>query len=278
MNLLKEFESGLIGNFRPDLKKSDSSDAGSADVVDKMRSNDVTFSTMRNTINSNGEVTGSDVADYLERAGELNDEVDTVPFGLETDDGDIVKVYVNAEEADAFEIEMKKMLGLEDDIEEAINQLAQTFDIVDVVWPNSDTNDESDVLAPPSDGEFDPLDDDEMDVVAEFDSLDDFKVHEDIEHQSEGTDPTLEEAEAFRKLNDVVLNLSSQGSAGVSAMTGYDRNELTKFEMISKYIKDKYQHEADIAREWLNRVTEAEGQNQVLPYWLRESLQTSDTI
>ncbi len=91
-------------------------------------------------------MTGSDVADYIERAEDLNDEVESVGFAIETDDGDIIKIYVNAQEADGFEEEMSKLLGLEGDIEEAINQLAQKFDIVDVVWPRD----------PEGEGEQDP--------------------------------------------------------------------------------------------------------------------------
>jgi hypothetical protein len=283
MTLLKEFESALIGNFKADLKKSDSSDAGASDVAGKMRPNDVTFSTMRNTINSDGEVTGSDVADYLERAGELNDEVDTVPFGLETDDGDIVKVYVNAEQADAFEEKMKEMLGIEDDIEEAINKLAQDFDIVDVVWPKSEKNDSSDVLDLDSDSEFDALDDgDEMDVVAEYDPLGEEIVQERSMPINDGGDkedpkePTPEEAAAFRKLNEVVMNLAAQGSAGVAAATGYDSKDFTKLEMIAKYIKEKYSKDAATARTWMKRVGEEAGHDDVLPYWLKEAFQTPD--
>lgn len=163
MNLLQSIVEAV------DLKSSDRSDAGSSDVVDK-GARDISFSLMRNTINSDGEINGSDVADYLERAKELNDEVESVPFGLETDDGQIVKVWVNAEQADAFEAEMKKLLGVEDDIETAINNLALKFDIVDVVWPDDEDEDgpHDDKIAG-----FDVLDDDgePMDVVGEYEVL-----------------------------------------------------------------------------------------------------------
>lgn len=141
MNLIKE-----ISSFKRkvDLKNSDSTDAGTNDVTDKIKSDDIGFSLMRNAINTDGNVTGSSVANYLERAAELNDEVDTVPFGLETDDGEIVKVYVNAEQADGFELAMKNLLGIEDDIEEAINRLSTEFDIIDVVWPESDDGEDDD--------------------------------------------------------------------------------------------------------------------------------------
>lgn len=123
-----------------DLKKSDGSNAGAADTTSKPVS--VGFSLMRNMINSDGQVSGSDINDYLERAQELNDEVESVGFAIETDDGDIVKVYVNAQDADKFEEELANLLGLEGDFEEAVNQLAQKYDIVDVVWPRDASNEE----------------------------------------------------------------------------------------------------------------------------------------
>lgn len=131
MSLLKEF--AAYGDAQSDLKTSDGSDAGAGDVSSKPL--DVKFNLMRNAINTDGGVTGSDVNDYLERAHELNDEVDTVGFAIEDDDGGIIKVYVNAQQAGEFEEQMAKLLGLDDDIEAAINTLAQKFDIVDVVWP-----------------------------------------------------------------------------------------------------------------------------------------------
>ena len=174
MSLLKEVN-GISTVSKPlDLKKSDSSDAGKNDVANKVKTSDIGFSMMRNKINSDGEVTGSDVADYLEKAADLNDEVDTVPFGLETDDGDIVKVYVNAEQADKFEEEMKKLLGVEDDIEEAINKLALDFDIIDVVWPKDKDQDDSEEKKDLDlgDDDLDSLDDDEeMEVIGELDTL-----------------------------------------------------------------------------------------------------------
>lgn len=145
MKLLQSLQELSLGSSAVDLKNSDATDAGRSDVSDKAAaSSDIKFSLMRNTINSDGKVSGSGVADYLERAAELNDEVDTVPFGLETDDGQIVKVYVNAAEADKFAEALKNLLGIEDDIEEAINRLSTQFDIVDVVWPTKTGDDLTD--------------------------------------------------------------------------------------------------------------------------------------
>lgn len=151
------------------LKKSDATDAGKTDIENKAVSqNDVQFNLMRNIINTNGNVSGSDITNYIERAEELNDEVDTIPFGLETDDGQIVKVYVNVTQADKFEAAMKNMLGIEDDIEEAINRLTTEFDIVDVVWPITPEDDED--LDIDDSSNFDNEDDDydDYDVIADI--------------------------------------------------------------------------------------------------------------
>lgn len=96
---------------------------------------DVEFKQLRNNVNVGDNVSQMDVDRYLDKAHELNDEVDSITFGMETDDGSIVKVWVNAQEADAFEAALAELLGQEDDVEEVINMLADKFDIVDVEWP-----------------------------------------------------------------------------------------------------------------------------------------------
>lgn len=85
------------------------------------------------------------VIDQLNKSSKL-DDVDTVTFGLETDDGKIVKVYVNAEQADDFEKALSEKLGEVDDIEQCLNDLSKDFEIVDVEWPDekSEESDESD--------------------------------------------------------------------------------------------------------------------------------------
>lgn len=100
------------------------------------------FSLIKDMINTDKEITGTDVADYLKKADTINDEVDTVVFGLETDDDAIVKVYVNVTDADAFEKAMAEKLGTEDDLEDVIAELAQEYDIVDVEWPEGEDEDE----------------------------------------------------------------------------------------------------------------------------------------
>lgn len=274
LSLLKEVSSkapskntmplGAISN-RPDLKDSDSSDAGSKDVFNKIRSNDVSFSSMRNTINSDGKVTGSDIANYLERAAEINDEVDVVPFGLETDDGDIVKVYVNAEQAEGFEEALKKLLGLEDDIEEAINKLAQEFDIVDVVWPKDKNENAS------AEAEFDSLDDEEepMETVGMFDPLE-----ESINFSNFRNLKALDASElsSFRKISSIISNLSEMGPGGVSISTGLNRSDYSKNDMIRLFMNDKYKVECSLIRESIKRSNSSLGAESDLPFWLREDL------
>lgn len=75
-----------------------------------------------------------DVTNRLEKSAKL-DEVDTITFGLETDDNKIVKVYVKSDQADDFEKALSDKLGQIDDIEECLNQLSKDFEIIDVEWP-----------------------------------------------------------------------------------------------------------------------------------------------
>lgn len=106
------------------------------DVDDSARAqNDIEFNQLRNNVNMGDDITQMDVNKYLDKAHDLNDEVDTVTYGMEMSDGSIVKVYVNAEQAEEFETAVAQLLGQEDDIEEVIDTLANKFDIVDVEWP-----------------------------------------------------------------------------------------------------------------------------------------------
>jgi len=94
----------------------------------------------------------SEIINKLNRSVKL-DEIDTIAFGLETDDGKIVKVYVNAEQAEEFEKALSDKLGQLDDIEEVLNELSKEYEIVDVEWPD-DTEGQikDDVEAPTPDG------------------------------------------------------------------------------------------------------------------------------
>ncbi len=82
------------------------------------------------------------VSDKIDDADDDASAVDTVTFGLETDDDKIVKVYVAVEDADAFEEKLSSMLGDVDDIEELLKTLGETFDIVDIEWPDDEDNED----------------------------------------------------------------------------------------------------------------------------------------
>lgn len=107
----------------------------------------------------NGDLERS-VKDQLTRAA-TKDEVDTVAFGLETDDGKIVKVYVNAEHAEKFETEMAEMLGEVDDIEEALNQISKDIEVVDVEWPEDEEGDDAEDVDENADDDVDGDDDED---------------------------------------------------------------------------------------------------------------------
>ena len=99
----------------------------------------------------------SDVLSKIDSAQQrenLND--DTVAFGLEDDEGNLVKVFVKTDQAEEFENTLASMLAgtLADngdpdgenveakEIAEIIYELKDKFDIVDVEWPGIETDEE----------------------------------------------------------------------------------------------------------------------------------------
>lgn len=127
---------------------------GASDAVDAVRADALDLGAHRTTLNH------EDIMQHINRAEEDEDAVETITFGLETDNDEIVKVYVAVSDADAFEKELAKLLGTEDTIEDALNELADKFDIVDVVWPEGDDEE--------ADEEFG----DDEDLKVDFDSSD----------------------------------------------------------------------------------------------------------
>lgn len=90
----------------------------------------------------------SDLADVISKldAAEKKSHLDkdTVTFGLEDENGNVVRVYVRADQAKEFEASLSAMLAGEDDneddqntgteIAEVLFKLKDRFDIVDVDW------------------------------------------------------------------------------------------------------------------------------------------------
>ena len=110
----------------------------------------------------------ADVMSKLRNAEKQVDaEDDTVPFGMEDEDGKVVKVYVRADQADEFESALGSMLAGEDEdqddeeegiqameIAEVLFKLKDKFDIVDVQWPEieGDEEEEQEMGAPAPEG------------------------------------------------------------------------------------------------------------------------------
>lgn len=129
-----KFTSG--GVFTNKVKEDFTSFNNAKDVDDNsIAVKDPEFKTLRNNITVNDANSQIDISNYLQKAHEINDEVDSVAFGMENSDGSIIKVWVNAEHADDFEKSLADLLGKEDDAEKVINDLADDFDIIDVEWP-----------------------------------------------------------------------------------------------------------------------------------------------
>lgn len=82
------------------------------------------------------------VHSQLDKAA-TDDEIDAQCFGLEMEDGKVVKVYVKQEDAEAFEEAMSARLGEDDDIKTALEELGKEFEIVEIVWPDEDEEENS---------------------------------------------------------------------------------------------------------------------------------------
>lgn len=99
---------------------------------------------------------------------EKQDHRDTVTFGLEDENGQIVRVTVKDEQAQDFEKSLQALMANDEDdqqerpeIAEVLFKLKDRFDIVDVCWPEIAEDEEQDTqlqgAAPnPADGEVDP--------------------------------------------------------------------------------------------------------------------------
>jgi hypothetical protein len=164
-SLLKLVEYDATSNFNQFATDVDDSAAAQGDIEFKQLRNNVAPGTNGNPVSQ------SDVSNYLDKAHELNDEVDTVTFGMEMDDGSVAKVYVNASQAEDFEKTLAELLGQEDDLEKVIDELSQNFDIVDVEWPEQyGTNAvQPGTAAPTTDSSGAPV----LDPVIDLGNLDD---------------------------------------------------------------------------------------------------------
>lgn len=148
------------------------------------------FSLLQNIHGS--ELTAGDVTNHLHAVDDADEHVDTVAFGLETTDGEIVKVYVNAEEAEAFEQRMSQLLGKIDDIDQAVEELSNEFDIVSVVKPGEMDAQEVGLNGENPEGEESP-------EVGIENRLDEPLTDDDIVQDMDGEDLIDDESEKKKK-------------------------------------------------------------------------------
>jgi len=110
---------------------------------------------------------------------------DTATFGLEDDNGKIVRVTVRSEQADEFENAIAGTLGSIDDdeipeIAEVLFKLKDRFDIIDVVWPDVKEDEETDQRLS-NDPSAAPGESDDMDLGNEGDADIDMDIDADSE-------------------------------------------------------------------------------------------------
>jgi hypothetical protein len=95
----------------------------------------------------------ADVVSKLDAAEKkVKAEDDTVSFGLEDEDGQLVRVYVRSEQAQEFEMALASMLGAADENDDNVNSsleiaevlfdLKNRFEIVDVDWGDIEADEE----------------------------------------------------------------------------------------------------------------------------------------
>jgi len=104
-------------------------------------------------VSRSNKIDPADVLSKLDAAEKkAKNAKDTVTFGLEDEDGGLVKVYVKAEQAEEFEKALAALLSSMDDnednentpteIAEVLFQLKDKFEIVDVEWPTIEGDEE----------------------------------------------------------------------------------------------------------------------------------------
>lgn len=169
------------------------------------------------------DASADEVHNILDKAAE-DEEVETVTFGLETDDDSIVKVYVAVEDADAFEEALAAAFGEEDNIEDLLDELSREHDIVDVIWPDEVQDDSEDVFAdeeaPEEDGEEDG-EEDEMSDGSE--SLN--KKHDSFKMESVGIGSRFKEKYLGENDLDLDKSLDNMNPDNDELMSRYGKNK-----------------------------------------------------
>ena len=122
-----------------------------------------------NDFSSSDVVSKLDAAEKRAKSGD-----DTTAFGMEDEDGNLVKVYVKTESAEDFEKALAAMLAGEDDNEDNVNtaleiaevlfKLKDKFEIVDVEWPTIEGDEEEEQEMEGGDAEGGDMEGGDMDA------------------------------------------------------------------------------------------------------------------
>lgn len=124
---------------------------GIAEAMDVLREEDASAPDLRDANAAHKSFDDSQVLAKLKGLEKKNevDRGDTVTFGLEDDNGGLVRVAVKSEQANDFERALQSLLANVDDdtgqtpeIAEILFKLKDHFDIVDVSWPEVQEDEE----------------------------------------------------------------------------------------------------------------------------------------
>lgn len=150
------------------------------------------------------EFDAADVISKIDAAGKKADQADdTTPFGLEDEDGNIIKVYVKTEQAEQFEKQLAVMLAGEDEddddenssleIAEVLFKLKDKFDIVDVEWPGiqGDVEEEQEVATDGENHDLNATDGDLTGIEADENGENDSGTEEEVTPDESGAESAL---------------------------------------------------------------------------------------
>lgn len=143
-------------------------------------------------VNASDMKVDDQVHQQLDDAAE-DDDMDAQCFGLEMEDGKVVKVYVKQEDAENFEKAMSEKLGESDDIKSALEELEKDFEILKVVWPDEDQDGEGDDEEDDEDGS------DSMNDEVDYDDDEEANPNAKDEFKNEQIEQPLSYGQSFAK-------------------------------------------------------------------------------
>lgn len=193
------------------------------------------------------EDTSFDTADVVSKLDAAEQrakaDTDTVTFGMEDDDGKIIKVSVRAEQADEFEQTLAMMLaGADDDdnnentsteIAEVLFNLKDKFQIINVEWPTIEGDEEEEQEIEGDDSE---LQDDDSELQDDEMGPDDGEMVDDTEDDAKSAlasvidmmkaDAEAKKAEAEAKTAAAEAEISKHAAAAAESKVSQEEQIL----------------------------------------------------